>query len=66
LARITEGSSRPSSENAALPVSGSLIASKDRGERVSGGSDTRTGLETVIAVCGPVPPVSPPEQAQTR
>ena len=52
LARITGGSSRPLNENAALPVSGSLIAFKDTGERVSGGSDTRTGLET-IALNGP-------------
>src|ERR1700761_6079165 len=53
LARITGGSSRPLNENAALPVSGSLIAFKDTGERVSGGSDTRCGLETVVALSGP-------------
>jgi hypothetical protein len=53
VARITGGSSRPWNENAALPVLGSLIAFKATGELVSGGSETRTGLETVIALDGP-------------
>src|SRR3984885_8849422 len=53
LARITGGSFCPWNENAALPVSGSLIAFKDTGDRVSGGSETRTGLETAIALGGP-------------
>src|ERR1700733_11874845 len=53
FARITGGSSRPLNENAALPVSGSLIAFKDTGERVSGGSDTSTGLGTVVGLSGP-------------
>jgi hypothetical protein len=53
LARITGGSSRPLNENAALPVLVSLIAFKDTGERVSGGSDTRAGLETAVALSGP-------------
>src|ERR1700678_798942 len=47
VARITGGSSRPLNENAALPVSGSLIAFKETGERVSGGSDTRIDFQTV-------------------
>src|ERR1700722_11180764 len=53
VARITGGSSWPWNEKAALPVLGSLIAFKATGDRVSGGSDTRTGLETVIALGGP-------------
>src|ERR1700733_6750748 len=52
-ARITGGSSRPWNENAALPVLGSLIAFKATGDRVSGGSDTRTGLEPPVALDGP-------------
>src|SRR6266851_6604836 len=47
-ARITGGSSCPSKEKAALPVSGSLIACRRKGERTSGGSDTREDWLTSV------------------
>jgi hypothetical protein len=65
-ARITGGSSRPSNENAALPVWGSLIAFRDTGERVSGGSDTMTGLEAVVVPGGPKAPSCTPPNKPTN
>ena len=66
VARITGGSSRPSNENAALPVWGSLIAFKETGERVSGGSDSRTGLETVIALAAASNDANKPTRRNAR
>src|ERR1700730_14110391 len=52
LARITGGSSCPAKENAAFPVSGSLIAVNTKGERVSGGSGKSGGWLTLIPGTG--------------